>query len=187
MQQEQDIIEGCLRNERLAQKRLFDLFSKRMLSVCRYYTRNHDEAKDILQDSFIKVFRKIEHFQPPASIEAWIRRIVVNTAIDHYRQRKHQAHTDLEVAATIPESESVDVVKKMQADDIMQLVSVLPEGYRMVFSLYAIDGYNHREIGEMLGISEGTSKSQYARSRAYLQKMIKSYENSTAARQLQER
>lgn len=187
MQEESEIIKGCLDGNRFYQKRLFDVYSKRMLSVCMYYTKNKDEAKDILQEGFIKVFRNMDKYRHDGAFEAWMRRIMVNTALDYFRKNKQEHLMYGTETADAEIQVDPSAVQKMQADDIIKLIQKMPEGYQVVFSLYAIEGYNHKEIGEMLGISEGTSKSQYARGRVYLQKLMKGYENSQTEKHLQER
>ena len=168
---EQELIEGCIRNQPAAQELLFKTFSSKMLAVCCRYTTNKAEAEDLLQDGFIKVFSKIELFRGQGSLEGWIKRIMVNTALDALRRSKKLQINDLKEDSEIPHT-GLKPGDQLQAKDLMMLIQALPNGFRTVFNLYAIEGYTHKEIGELLGISENTSKSQYSRARSQLQKML---------------
>lgn len=142
-----------------------------MMGVCLRYAKNQAEAEDILQDGFVKVFSNMHKFQPYGSFEGWVRRIFVNTAIEYYRQRRRFMINDIELENQDFEF-SDDVLDKMAAEEIIALIKDMPDGYRMVFNMYAIEGYSHKEIADELGISVGTSKSQYSRARSYLQKQM---------------
>lgn len=170
-QELQKIIDDCIEGSRKAQYRFYNFFSGRMMGVCLRYAKNQAEAEDILQDGFVKVFGNLHKYQPFGSFEGWVRRIFVNTAIEYYRQRRKFIINDIEIENEDFEF-SDNVIDKMSADEIMGLIKEMPDGYRMVFNMYAIEGYSHKEIAENLGISIGTSKSQYSRSRTYLQKMM---------------
>lgn len=149
------------------------------------YAKSVDEAEDILQDGFIKVFANIHKYQPFGSFEGWVSRIFVNTAIEYYRQRKKFLLADIEMEnAEFTVSESV--LDSMAAEEILKLMSKMPDGYRMVFNMYAIEGYSHKEIAEELNISVGTSKSQYSRSRAYLQNLIELNEKEKISQQVKQ-
>lgn len=141
------------------------------MGVCLRYAKNQAEAEDILQDGFVKVFSNMHKFQPYGSFEGWVRRIFVNTAIEYYRQRRRFMINDIELENQDFEFGD-DVVDKMAAEEIIALIKDMPDGYRMVFNMYAIEGYSHKEIADELGISVGTSKSQYSRARSYLQKQM---------------
>ena len=141
------------------------------MGVCLRYAKNQAEAEDILQDGFVKVFSNMHKFQPYGSFEGWVRRIFVNTAIEYYRQRRRFMINDIELENQDFEF-SDDVLDKMAAEEIIALIKDMPDGYRMVFNMYAIEGYSHKEIADELGISVGTSKSQYSRARSYLQKQM---------------
>ena len=141
------------------------------MGVCLRYAKNQAEAEDILQDGFVKVFGNMHKFQPYGSFEGWVRRIFVNTAIEYYRQRRRFMINDIELENQDFEFGD-DVVDKMAAEEIIALIKDMPDGYRMVFNMYAIEGYSHKEIADELGISVGTSKSQYSRARSYLQKQM---------------
>jgi RNA polymerase sigma factor (sigma-70 family) len=169
---DEQLISGCMNHHAGAQKLLFDKFSKRMMGVCLRYIPDYDEAQDILQESFIKVFQKIESFEGKGSLDGWIRRIIVNTALDYFRKNKDQRF-QLELPEDdLAMSSEITVMETIQARELLSMIQALPTGFRTVFNLYAVEGYSHKEIAELLGISESTSKSQYARARVHLQKSI---------------
>ncbi|MFY0672301.1 MAG: RNA polymerase sigma factor [Bacteroidia bacterium] len=170
-QQLQQIIDGCIEGQRKYQYKFYNLFASKMMGVCLRYAKNQAEAEDILQDGFVKVFGNMHKFQPYGSFEGWVRRIFVNTAIEYYRQRRRFMINDIELENHDFEFND-DVVDKMAAEEIIGLIKDMPDGYRMVFNMYAIEGYSHKEISDELGISVGTSKSQYSRARSYLQKQM---------------
>jgi len=167
------IIKGCRDEDPKAQKELYQMFAGRMFSLCLRYADNADEAKDNLQEGFIRVFRKINQYRFEGSFEGWIRRIMVNVSLQKYRDRLRMNPVyELEgVREQIPESASDLLTEK----ELLQMISELPPRYRLVFNLYAIEGYSHREISEMLGITEGTSKSNLSRAREILQNKLKKY------------
>ena len=149
-----------------------------MFGLCLQYANNYDDACDILQDGFIKVFRKLEQFTGKGSFEGWIRRIMINTALEHYRS---QLHLYPLTEGTI-NSEGMmyeEVFSKLSGDELLKLVQELPPRYRMVFNMYAIEGYAHKEIAEMMGITVGTSKSNLSRARDILQKKVKRHFDSS--------
>ncbi len=168
---ETDLISGCMEGDRRMQKLLYDQFSPKMYAVCLRYMGNSDDAQDILQEGFIKVFRNLEKFRGDGSFEGWMRRIFVNTAIEQIRKRK----TDLSLTEKeeVIELKAVSALDNINEKDLLQIVSELSPGYRTVFNMYVVEGFNHKEISEALGISEGTSKSQLARARMILQEKIK--------------
>lgn len=168
---ETDLIRGCMEGDRRMQKLLYDQFSSKMYAVCLRYMGNSDDAQDILQEGFIKVFRNLEKFRGDGSFEGWMRRIFVNTAIEQIRKRK----TDLSLTEKeeVIELKAVSALDNINEKDLLQIVSELSPGYRTVFNMYVVEGFNHKEISEALGISEGTSKSQLARARMILQEKIK--------------
>jgi RNA polymerase sigma-70 factor (ECF subfamily) len=153
---------------------LYQRFAPKMYAVCLRYSNNSDDAQDLLQEGFIKVFRNLEKFRKEGSFEGWIRRVFVNTAIEHYR-RKVNLNTISEKEERTIEDGSWNVLDQMAAKDIIELVQELSPGYRSVFNMYVIEGYSHKEIGDMLEISEGTSKSQLARAKAILQKKVQEH------------
>ncbi|PTX15245.1 RNA polymerase sigma-70 factor (ECF subfamily) [Pontibacter mucosus] len=168
---EDKLIEGCIAGKRDMQRLLYDLYSKKMMAVCLRYAPTTFEAEDIMQDAFVKVFNHIASFKKDCPLEFWIRRIVINTALKHLRSK--QLLTVSHEAEEVANISSEDVsLSGYTMSELMGMIQSLAPRYRMVFNLYAIEGYNHKEIGELLGISEGTSKSQYSRARAILQGML---------------
>ncbi len=163
------ILERCKKNDRKAQHALYVHYSARMFGVCLRYFPNAEIAQDILQDGFIKVFENIKSFRFEGSIEGWIRRIIINTALEYHRRIREDKEVDLSDASLVIEEPSNSDFDYRQ---ILLLVSNLPNQYRIVFNLYAIEGYSHSEISEMLEISESTSKSNYSRARAILREKV---------------
>lgn len=169
---EEQIIAGCVRGDAIAQKALYQLFARKMMSICMRYAAGREQAQDILQDGFVKVFQKIGNFRGDGPLGGWVARTMVNTALDHIRRNKPYAHAvDLNDAEHL-HSEASHAIGNMTTDELMALIQELPDGYRTVFNLFAIEGYPHKEIAEMLGISENTSKSQFMKARAYLRKLM---------------
>lgn len=166
------LVEGCLLNKRQAQYQLYELMSAKMFAVCMRYCSNKEYAQDILQEGFVKVFTNLDKFRWDGSFEGWVRRIFVNTAIEHFRKEtKLFPVTDNETALMYyPVID--DLNHQLELEDLLSLVQKLSTGYRTIFNMYVIEGYSHKEIAEMLKISEGTSKSQLARARYLLQKNI---------------
>ena len=172
MKLEQELIQACLRNDRKAQRQLYQQYAGGMLVVCMRYVNNKAEAEDILQDAFIKVFHYLGSFRGESTLGAWIKRIVVNTALRHIQN----AYTfdDLE-AVDRPNGkieESVSGLQGLQFQELITLIHQLPKGCQTIFNLFAIECFQHNEIAEMLHISEGTSKSQYARAKQLLQQQL---------------
>ena len=171
---ESEIILGCIKKDRRSQKELYDRYSSTMYAVCIRYTHQRANALDVLQEGFIKVFSKIADFKGHGSFEGWIKRIFIHTAINYYHKIKNLPEyliDDVEYDTNF--SEATDVISKMAEKELLKLISELPDGYRMVFNLYIIEGYDHEEIGQMLNISAGTSRSQLVKARKYLQSRIK--------------
>lgn len=170
------ILKGCRAGKAKYQKMFYEHFYGKMMSVCMRYAKDQDEARDILHEGYIKVFKYLNSYKETGSLEGWVRRIMVNTAITHYhKHKKHYQQASIEndfyeIPCTVGEAEMA--VEKMAYEDVLRLVRKLPFKYRTVFNMYVIEGYNHREIGEMLNISEGTSKSNLARARKSLQAMV---------------
>lgn len=168
---EEELIEGCIRNERLAQKRLYERCYGKMMGVCMRYASDKEQATEILNCGFLKIFTTIGKFgKKGANIEGWMYRIMVNTAIDYLRSEMRHQHEDIE--KSVYAEDAANVISAMSAEQILEMVNRLSPAYRAVFNLYVIEGFNHAEIGEKLGISEGTSKSNLAKARARLQEMI---------------
>ena len=171
---EPDLIQGCIINDRRMQEELYSRFAPKMYSVCLRYAGNAEEAEDILQEGFIKIFKKISSFRSEGSFEGWIRRIFVNTSIEHFRRKTYLQPISEQEENTL-EGKSLSILDKLAERDIIQLIQQLSPGYRTVFNMYVIEGYTHKEIGEMLGISEGTSKSQLSRAKVILQEIVKDF------------
>lgn len=168
---EQELIQGCRRGDRAAQKRLYDTFSPKMYALCCRYVKDSMEAEDVLVTAFTKILDKIDQYKSEGSFEGWIRRVVVNEALTWLRRNRNM-YLELELEAADYEPDYKSLSDHLEAEDLMTMINDLPSGYRIVFNLYAIDGYSHREIADQLGISENTSKSQLSRARAYLQKLL---------------
>jgi RNA polymerase sigma factor (sigma-70 family) len=168
---DQEWIEGCKKGDSTAQRKVFDHFSSKMYAVCCRYVKDKMEAEDVLVTAFTKVFDRISQFKNEGSFEGWIRRIIVNESLTWLRQHKHmQVETDIEAADYEPDYQILE--DHLQAEDLLKLIDGLPAGYKVVFNLYAIEGYSHKEIADQLGINENTSKSQLSRARVYLQKQL---------------
>lgn len=168
---EQQIREGCSKGDRKFQQMLYDLFASKMFAVCMRYANEYNSAQDLLQEGFVKVFRNIDKFRGEGSFEGWVRRIFVNTAIEHYRKQVN-LYAIVDISTKPYENYEVNALETLKEQDIVKMIQSLSDGYRTVFNLYVVEGYSHKEIGDMLGITEGTSKSQLARARYLLQKMI---------------
>jgi RNA polymerase sigma-70 factor (ECF subfamily) len=169
--QEDELIKGCLDGDAAAQKQLYALYSGKMYGVCLRYVKESMEAEDVLITSFAKVFDKIRQFKGEGSFEGWIRRIVVNEALSYLRRhRSMYLETELEQADREPDYRALS--DHLEAEDLLKMIQELPTGYRIVFNLYAVDGYSHKEIAAQLGINENTSKSQLSRARTYLQRRL---------------
>lgn len=168
---EHELITACLSGDGKAQKQLYDQYNKVMFGICLRYCGTYDEAKDILQDGFVKVFMKMHQFGFQGSFEGWMKRIFVNTALEYYRsQKNHLYHEDVSAAETIELADST--LERMELKEVLQALQQLSPGYRNVLNLFIIEGYSHAEIASMLQISEGTSKSQLSRARAALVEAI---------------
>ena len=169
---EQLLIEHCIAGNRASQTKLYDLFAPKMLGVCLRYAKNREEAEEILQEGFLRVFTYINKFKGTGSFEGWIRKIMVNCALFRYRNKSHsQPVIRLDTLGYDAVSET-DIVSNLDAKELLSLIQSLPAGYRIVFNLYVFEGYKHREIAEALGIAEGTSKSNLSDARTFLQKAL---------------
>ena len=178
-QDEQTIIRMAIDQNRFAQQQIYSSYSSKMLSVCRQYIKDLHLAEDVMITAFMKVFTHLKNFEHKGSFEGWVRRIMINECISFIRVKKQVKFIEDE---TFFEERYNDIEGKFSMDDIQFLIDGLPDGYRMVFNLYVIEGYKHQEIGELLGISEGTSKSQLMHARRMLQNQItklRNYENGT--------
>jgi RNA polymerase sigma factor (sigma-70 family) len=173
---EQRLIAGCKNNEPWAQKQVYEFYASAMLSVCIRYVGDRETARDLLQEGFIKLFMKIDTFTGIGSFAGWIRRIFVTTSLEYLRQKDALKQSEaIENYEYSIENTDISILEKISADDLMQCVTELPNGYRTVFNLYAIEGYSHSEIANMLTISENTSRSQFMRARKLLQQKVQSY------------
>lgn len=169
------LINGCIAGDPRSQKALYDRYASKMLGVCMRYAVDESEAYDMLQDGFIKVFGKMKAFENTGSFEGWVRRTMVNTCLDHLRKnknRKYQVDIDEVNDLQLDQPTAID---KMNAEVLIGMLRYLPDGYRTVFNLFAIEGYSHKEIAEQLGVSENTSKSQFRKARLQLQQLLEKH------------
>lgn len=176
--EELQLIEGCKRQDRKSQQLVYEKYARMMYGICLRYASEKEAAQDLLQDGFIKVFMNINSFENKGSFEGWMKRIFVNLALENIRKDK----TKKMYSDDIENVSDLDIIDEAEGDidgitedELLKMVQELPQGYRSVFNLYAIEDYSHKEISEMLGIAEGTSRSQYIRARALLQEKIKEY------------
>ncbi len=173
-----ECLQGCRINDRRSQKKLYTSFYDFVVSICFRYVNSNDEAKEAVNDGFLKIFKEIYHFKASfdneaASFIGWMKRIMINTAIDHYRKNRNQdflqeLNNNQEEICTNGESG----IEKLSHDELMKVVQTLPPGYRIVFNLYVIEGMTHKQVAEQLNITEGTSKSNFAKARSFLQKKL---------------
>ena len=170
MLDENELIEACRKGSRASQKALYDRFCKKMMVVCLRYSKSTPEAEDILQEGFVKVFHGLEGFRQDAKLETWMTRIMVNTALNHHRKKLY-LHPMVDVEEIIIPQKEVSL-SGIHFTQLLEMVQSLPQGCQVIFNLFAMEGYSHKEIAEMLGISEGTSKSQYSRAKNLLQAKI---------------
>ena len=168
---EKSLIENCISGNRKSQKELYDMFSPKMYAICLRYTKNQMDAEDILQDGFVKLYNNLYKFRGEGSFEGWVRRIFVNTAIEHLRRNniKFTESDGFENTITDKQKSALD---SLYEKDLIKTSMKLSEGYRTVFHLYAVEGYSHKEIAEKLGITESTSKSQFSRAKAILRDVL---------------
>jgi RNA polymerase sigma-70 factor (ECF subfamily) len=179
---DEQIINGCIIGDRKMQQLLYQRYSRQMFAVCLRYAKDHQAAEDILQDGFVKIFRNIGSFRKQGSFEGWVRRIFINTSIEYLRRSVNL------YSIVNDEGEAIDIKDEttydgLHVDELLEMIQSLSTGYRTIFNLYAIEGYSHKEIAEMLKISEGTSKSQLARARQIL--MDKVYASQKVAGKIQ--
>jgi len=169
-----EIIEGCRKGSRKHQEALYNMFASKMYGVCLTYTKDRDLAQDILHDGFFKVFKKFHQYNEDWSLFAWVRRIIVNTAIDHFRKTNRISNVDFQEKEYLGGSFD-DVSESYKTGDLSQIINMLPAGARTVFNLYVVEGYKHREIAELLNISAGTSKSQLSKAKSVLKELVNKY------------
>jgi RNA polymerase sigma factor (sigma-70 family) len=172
-----EIIKECIEGNRIAQEKLYNFYASRMRGTCLRYSSSVFEAEDIFQDGFIKVFTHLKNYKNQGSFDGWIRRIILNTAIDSYKKnielKAQVSYDSLEEDEFVP----VEIADNLDEEDLIQVLAKLPDGYRMVFNLYAIEGFSHKEIANMLDITESTSKSQLFKARKQIQHLLQ-YKNS---------
>ncbi len=174
----QVIVSGCIKGKRKYQKRLFEMFYGKMMGVCMRYAKDQDEAQDMVQNGFIKIFKKLDVYNFEGSLEGWIRRIMVNTAIDQIRKNKRDPFSIEDDARVqnieedVPFSEEDEYETKIQAEEAIKAISNLSPAYKTVFNMYVMEGFTHKEIAEYLGISEGTSKSNLAKAKQKLKAQL---------------
>ncbi len=166
------IIAGCKQGKLKWQGALYKLYAEKMFGVCRYYSKDYTEAEDVLHEGFIKVFKKINQYEGKGVFEGWMRRVFVNTALERYRKQNILYPVE-DYQEFIENTDDYTAVEQITTKDLYGIIQELPPKYKMVFNLYAIEGYQHKEIAEMLSISEGTSKSNLARARTILQRKVK--------------
>jgi RNA polymerase sigma-70 factor (ECF subfamily) len=168
---EKELVSKCTKGDRAAQKALYDTYCRKLFAVCLRYAKNAEESEDILQEGFIKIFNSLKNFRFESQLSTWMTRIMINTALNHQRQKMYLLPmVDVE-KAHLEESENISLAD-FHLSELITFVQSLPDGCRIVFNLFAIEGYGHKEIGEMLGISEGTSKSQYNRAKSLLKERL---------------
>lgn len=168
---ESDLIAACKKQNSKGQRMLYDRYAPLMLGMCKRYVKGELEAEDVMIKGFMKVFSKIDLFEGKGSFEGWMKRIMINESLTFIRQNKAMyLETDIEIAEREPDYDKIST--ELEAKDLLKMVNALPSGYRTIFNLYAIEGYSHKEIAELLGINENTSKSQLSRARMQLQKKI---------------
>ncbi len=169
-----ELIKGCIREDAGCQKNLFTRYAGSLLGVSYRYARNREDAEDILQDAFIKIFKKLEQFKGDGSFEGWMRKIVVNTALKKYTVSRYSKEFSVQEVKDPADADMNDVpaFNHLTEKDLLALINNLPDGYRLIFNMYIIEGYRHEEIADMLGIQPGTSRSQLVKARQLLQKEI---------------
>jgi RNA polymerase sigma factor (sigma-70 family) len=171
-----ELVDGCIKEKGACLKALYDRFSGKMFSVCLRYADNREDAEDMLQDGFIKVFNHIKQYKGLGSLEGWIRRIVINTCLHQLMNNKRSAigmSSSLSEHFDFEDEKDWNIINRMSADEIIKLIGELPAGYRSVLNLFAIDGYSHEEIGTMLNITASTSRSQLTKARRMLKEKLK--------------
>ena len=169
--EERDLLQACIHKERWAQKVLYEEYYGRMMGVCLRYSNNKEDALDILHEGFIKVFKNLTKYEPETSLTAWIRRIMVNTAIDFYRKNVRRRTEDIDEAFDISSADP-DAISLITTEEILSVVQELSPAYRAVFNLYIIEGYSHKEIADLLEITESTSRSNLVKARLKLKAML---------------
>ena len=170
----EEIIEGCYQGSRKHQEALYNMYASKMFGVCLTYTKDRDLAQDILHDGFFKVFKKFDKYDSQWNLGSWIRRIIVNTAIDHFRKANRMSNVDFQESAYLAGSHD-EVTNISRTSDLSDIINMLPQGAKTVFNLYTVEGYKHKEIADMLDISVGTSKSQLSKAKSVLRDLVNKY------------
>ena len=173
---EEDVIQGCIKRNAMAQRALYEKYSSKMLSVCMRYTGRRDQAEDVMHDGFITVFEKIGSYNRMGSFEGWLRRIFVNTALMSLRKGDVLKFSDELSSAEREYSADSSALSNISSKELMRLIASMPSGFRIVFNMYAIEGFSHQEIAKELNISEGSSRSQLSRARVWLQNRLENIE-----------
>ena len=173
--QEEEIINGCLKNNAICQRVLFDMYSRILMSVCLRYANDTAEAEDMLQESFIKIFAAIHQYRYEGSLEGWLKKVTINTCLRKL-QRATIRFEDTSIAESLSDTIHPNAISSLTEKELIKMISNLPNGYRIVFNLRVIEGYSHEEIAAMLGIEQVTSRSQLIKARRMLQKQILSFQ-----------
>lgn len=171
----EQIIQGCQKNQKKAQEALYKMYAPQLFSLCVRFTKTQEDAEDVFHEAFMKVFDKIIDYQGTGSFEGWLKRVFINASINSYHRYKRDkerffSYDDTEAEKWV--ENDVDIIENLSVDELYSLVNLLPQGYKLVFNLYVVEGYAHKEIAEMLEISEGTSKSQLFKAKNMLKKMV---------------
>jgi RNA polymerase sigma-70 factor (ECF subfamily) len=178
-----DLLAGCLRNQRQSQELLYKQFYGYAMSVCLRYAPTRDSALEVLNDGFLKVFTRLDQYDPAQPFKGWLRRIMINAAVDHYRQEvRHHNQENLDQADQLVATDTIDAYSQLAHEDLLMLIQRLSSAYRLVFNLYVMDGFTHEEIAGQLGISIGASKSNLARARENLRQLLKQINQDEYAR-----
>lgn len=169
-----ELLQACQRGDARAQSALYERYKRSMMGLCLRYARHRADAEDVFQEAFVKIFRHLGDLRHADHLGAWVRRVVVNTAINHYHRHDKLRHTDdLENGAEAIAGDDSALLAQLETEELLRLVQRLPDRYRLVFNLHVLEGYAHPEIGELLGISENTSKSQLARAKSWLRRELR--------------
>ena len=169
---DQEIVEGCIAKDAKAQRFLFEKYAGKMMGICLRYMKNREEAQDVLQEGFIKVYQKMSQYKNTGPLGGWMRMVMINTALIQLRKNKKWENT-IDVSTSYDLStDDYTVLDKLSADELMSVINSIPEGYRTVFNLFVIEGYAHKEIAKMLDVTESTSKTQFRKARLYLKKIL---------------
>ena len=170
------LVKSCIEGDQRAQRKLFEMYAPKMMGVCLRYTKDVARAEDVMQDGFIKVFTKLTKYSGNGSLEGWVRRIMVNTALDHLRkENKFNANVSMDDVEYKVEFDG-RILSSLMEEDLLKLIREMPDGYRTVFNMFAIEGFSHKEIAKELEISENTSKSQHSRAKAFLRNKLEELE-----------